>query len=472
MSADYARPPGLPAHALTLGVDRTLDACQRRWWFRKGEGLRPREEARALSFGTAWHAVLDDVHLWWARRNGAEYPAGEVFCSWCDGTGLGGVCARCNGTGAHVVHRIASGWVGTDREDDGETLRRALRGWFHVYGRVPPPGWRVLAVEQAIAMPIPSADSASGATYAPELCWVTGPDGRTRLARTGEALDGALPPGWRAEWIRTPAWLSLRLDVLWWDPRSAIYVQEHKSSGDPRRYLAGLAYDPQVTLYELATEYALKAGQIPSRPSVVGGVLELHPPGTPWVAGWLYDVTSSKRQSDPTPLKRGGFSVARNLLGSVPTWRLRDALTAAGIPFTDPAVPPPKPKKGADPDEPVESDPRTWEDVIIGQADVDAKLYIREFGRSGPDERQRALRESYAAARRAAALHRAAATTAPGSGDLDVHFPRTSICRQAGAFCAFRGPCVQDGPDARQYFTVSDAPDWGPVPGEIGDEEA
>lgn len=475
----YGRPAGLPERALTLGADRTGSACTRRWWFARAEGLRPKTEGRALGYGTAWHDAMDDVHRWWKVTGGEPYPHARdernlgLVCVWCGGEG----CERCHKTGQGPIGRATTNWFGTDRGPDAVTLMRALRGWFEVYGETPSPGWSVLDVETPLAMPVPSPGSRAGETYAPELCWAVAPDGRARLARTGEGRDdatrsGILPAGWRAEWMRTPVWISVRIDALWITESRGIYVQEHKSSGDPRRFASMLAYDPQVTIYELALEYALRHGhvRVPAVPSPEGGLLVSHAKAAT-IAGWLYDVASSHHQRDPKVLKSGLLSAAKSSLGSVPTWRLRDVLAAHRVPLTDPVAAPKKgkPRQAAGPDEVDESDARTWGDVLIGQGDVDAKLYIREFGLSGPDERRRALLETYASAKRVAALHRAAALTAPGSKDLDVAFPRVPICRGPGAFCPYRGPCLADGPHAREAFTVRD---FTPLPAEVDEVEA
>lgn len=465
----HDRPIGLPDRALTLGADRTGSACTRRWWFARAEGLRPRTEGRALTYGTAWHAAMEDVHRWWQGTGGEPYPHARderhlgLVCVWCGGEAgdpsQGRTCRHCSNTGQGPIGRATTSWWGTDRAPDAVVLMRALRGWFEVYGDVPPPGWSVLDVERPLAMPIPSPESASKQTYAPELCWIVAPDGRARLARTGEGRpDAVLPAGCRAEWARTPAWVSVRLDTLWITDRRALYVQEFKSSGDPKRYASMLGYDPQVTIYELAVEYALRHGHIRLTAVPGGDGLLISHSGSASIAGWQYDIASSHLQRDPKVLKSGLLSAARSSIGSVPTWRLRDALVAHGVSPSDRVAAPRKgkPRQAVGPDEVDESDTRTWADVIAEQGLVDAKLYLREFGLSGPIERDRALREAYAYAKRVAGLHRSAAVSKPGSSELDLLFPRVPICRGPGAFCPFRGPCLADGPHAREAYTVRD----------------
>lgn len=443
-AAEVERPLGLPARALTIGTDRTLEACARRWWFRKVEGLRPLRDGAALNWGTAWDAVLQDVHNWWMFNDGAPYPAeAGIMCIWCK-AGEDPGCPHCGDTGQGPVVRAGERWRETDEAHLMDALQSCLDGWLRVHGHRPPEGWRVVAVQLALAMPIftmgARAQPFPTAIYTPDAWVLTRADGSHRLARTGEARN-QLPEGWTAVKDRMQAWLSVRLDCLWEGPRKQLIVGEWKSSADPARYMMGLSVDPQVTLYEMAVEYAVKEGLLwlPG-PNRRGGIVRGQT-----VAGWWYDVASSHPHRDPTELKPkkegdfGGFSVAKNNLANVPSWRLEAALVRRGVPLTDVAT-----KEGA-----------TWGDLVEDARFVDQKLYLRESGASPPDEKERARRELYAVARRAASLHRAAAEMRRPE-DVDVSFPRTPICRLPGGSCAFRGPCVRDSEGARENYKVAD----------------
>lgn len=454
--ADLHRQPlGLPAGAMTVrNSDRLVAACPRRWWFRVAEGLEPVHEARALAYGVAWHAFLEDVHRWWMETGGQPYPEdGLEVCSRCRGDGVvisnrtdvtrinigaEGPCPVCVGTGVGPIADARTAWYATEREEDGETLARAADGWLRVNGRTPPDGMRVIGVEVPLAFPIRSPASKAGRLYTPETYWVHRPDGTERLCRTGEAVTP--PPGCKVKAERRPVYMTARLDCVWYWEGRGLMVGEWKSSRTPSTYLQGLSIDPQVTCYELALGHAVAHNLLwlPG-PGVAGGIEA----GTP-VIGWWYDVSSSHPQRDPKPLKDGGFSRARTLLASVPSWRLRAAVEAAGLPLDE------------------------WRtEIAEAERSVDPNLYIREPGSTPPDNMARVQRENYALARERVGMLRDAAFAKDRADEtLDVSFPRRPICRQAGSHCEYRGPCLRDSPGARDTFTsperdvrVSYAPD-------------
>ena len=60
---------GLPARAMVLtNSERSTAACPRRWLLSEGDGLSPTARAAPLAYGTAGHAAIEDVHLWWAKK--------------------------------------------------------------------------------------------------------------------------------------------------------------------------------------------------------------------------------------------------------------------------------------------------------------------------------------------------------------------------------------------------------------------
>jgi hypothetical protein len=455
-------PLGLPAGSFTIrNSARVVAACPRRWWFKVGEGLQPRVEARALTYGTAWHATMDDVHRVWMRMGDVEYTVEDLDdCSWCGRFQLAERerCPRCKGSGSGPVGRAATAWFGTDREEDTLTLARAAVGWLARWGGRPPAGMRVVGVELGLSMPIRLAkgNGAWGAVYTPELYVVRSPEGRERLARTGEALPGRLPSGWTCELQRCPAHLQARLDNAWMDGR-ALWVGEFKTSLDPARYLSGLSVDPQVGTYELVLQHAVERGLL-AMPSAdcAGGV----PIGSR-VAGWWYDVSSSRKQRDPhilqgrakkdgTRVGGGAMSTAQNNLASLPSWRLQWALEEAQEDAEGR-------KLGLSAEEAAAL-------LIDQEMKVDRKLYLRESGASGVQRLEEIRLELLAEARRSAAMHRAAARAEDYRAVAEA-FPRVPVCRVAGGNCAYRGPCYNDSPEAREYFeTPKDLGTHGAIP--------
>jgi hypothetical protein len=423
-----------------VGSSWTEDACPRRWYFRRGLGLKPRYKERAPRYGDAWHAVVaEDIYAHWRDTDGAPYLL--TYASQCRSClGVGGACATCGGTGDGPVRRFAHQWIGTDAEEDIETLDNAVAGWLIRWGNQPAPGWRVLGVEIPLSFPIPSPDSATGRTYEPLVYVTTSPAGLQRLARAGEAVPGALPDGWRCELQRVPAHVSVRLDVAMVGPNHTVWVNELKSSADAPRYLSGLSVDPQVTIYELALDYACSQGALwlpgPGRRGWADMFGADAP--APRSGGWLYDVASSRRQRDPQELKSGELSVAAQSLGSVPPWRLVAELTRRKLRLTDAAGK----HNGA---------PVTWAWRLSEAVRRQDRWYVRDTGASPPDLRAEVLAELFGVASRRADWYRSSALLRT---EVDVRrkFMRVPVCRTSG--CAYRTPCFADGPDARQWFDL------------------
>lgn len=424
-----------------MGSSWATDACGRRFFFERGEGLRPIYRDKAPRYGDSWHLVMENVHLFWRDHPGCHYGIAFLrVCAWCGGTGgLDGEasCARCEGSGLGPVARQAQAWAGTDLEDKVLVLQRAAEGWLQTYGDFLAAGWSVFGVEVPLAFPIPTPKSRRGETYAPVLPVVTRADGSRRLARAGEATK-SLPEGWRLDWERVPAWGSVRIDALLVSPGGALWVGEWKSSGDPGGYLEGLQVDPQVTVYELAVEHAIGTGglYLPG-PGRLGWTRS----EAPQLGGWIYDVTSSHLQRDLEVLKSGQFSLAANKLSSVPSWRMRASLNAAGV---DPMT-----EAGKVADVPV-----TWNDrIAVAAARVDGKMYKRDNAASPQELRDAVLLEMFSTARIRAARYRASAL-ATTQDQIRLAFPRTAVCRGPGSSCPFRGPCVADSPETRRWYTA------------------
>lgn len=447
---------GLPARAITItNSERMTAACSRRWWFSEVEGLRPRQVERPLRFGAAWAQVLDEVHRWWMVHD-TPFPAGaEDRCAWCSGYG----CERCvsgpdDVPGGGPVARILRGWQRMQRdglgdsewspERDAEALRRTLDGWFRSLGhRGPPDEYRVVGAEIAFAAPIVTA---AGTPFAP-VTWIVqeGP-GSYRLARTGEARHE------RARAVRWPWYQIGKLDALYQHRETGdLVIWEGKTSADPSGYLQGLSVDPQVPGYTWLVWHHLGAFQ-----------------GAKHVSGYLYDVSSSAYQADPPllkpepvrvldangePVKAKGRNVYQldangdpvlrspglsraTSAGTVPSWRYQAAIAQHGF------------------------DPADYRDHVARlQAEVDPRLYVREFGTVGVAEVARYARELLGVARRLAQARRDAATA---TSEEDVHeaFPRTPVCRTGGARCPYRGPCLEDGPIARADYDVDAVMQW------------
>jgi hypothetical protein len=434
--------------------ERGLLACTRKWWFSEVEALRPRQASdRPLRYGAAWASTIEDVQRWWMRHDCAYPEDGEWVCAWCTGSG----CTTCQQTGHGIVRRILADWNAiADRglassddwepEKDAEGIRRALYGWFRASGtRAVPEGYRVVGVECSFAAPVLDLNQKP---YRSALYMVQDVDRQNRpywrLARTGESRHAnASKKSW--PWVQIG-----KLDALWQDrSTNDLVIWEGKTSKSAEGYLQGLSVDPQVPGYAWLLSHHLKKYNARR------------------VAGFIYDVTSSSFQADPTLLAAKPVPVldadgnvmkskGRNVyqtdaegnvierspgfskVGSVPSWRFEQALK--NHPEFDP------------------SDYREHLSRLL--TDVDSKLYVREFATVGPEVVKRYAREVYGIAQRLSAL-RLAAQRVGSPEETDVYFPRNAYCRYGGSVkCGWKGVCVNDGELPRSDYDVEANVKW------------
>lgn len=476
---------GLPPRSIAItNTQRARGHCPRRLWFSEIERLSTGTSI-PMNYGRAWHACLEEVHRWWMLHD-TRYDGDGHVCTGCGGRGdyngagplRGDPCALCDGTGCgpilsfrraleEMCNSPAALYTREEVTDEVERLERAFEGWLRRYGRAPYKSHRVVAVEIPLARPI--LHPRNGKPFRPRMWFVREGDS-LRLAATGEVSgEIALPTGATIEKKWWPWYQVATLDCVLQHRRTgALYVGEFKSSASPSTLIEGLNVDPQTDGYCWVLEHAVERG-----------FLDNARDGK--VKGFVYDVTSSAHQRDPQPLKptrvqqvdaegrplfieKGERKAEANLVNkgrrkawildaegepvlrspglsrdtrkTIPSWRYRDAVIAAGY---DPA----------DYSEEIE-DLRTR---------VDSKLYVRDFGTVGAEPRARYAEEIYAEAARFAGLWRAAAT-ATDMIDLNIAFPRVTVCRLPGGSCPYRGPCLNDGPDARAGYTVAEVQTW------------
>lgn len=443
---------GLPRKAITItNSERGTAACPLRWLFRHGDGLVPTTRSAPLAMGSAVHSVVEDTHRWW-MVNDSEYPGDGTRCVWCDSG-----CDLCDHTGLGPVSRHGKDWADfalsdlsgeythEQSQEDLDRLFRIVTGWWERWGKSPPEGFRVIAPELRMAVPILNPD---GKPYRTRT-WIV-PDGDGwRLAGTGEAhLDGAKS-------VRWPWFQCLTVDALFQcRDTGTLWVYEFKTARSPERRLSSVSIDPQVAGYVWAVQSVVNRGLIP-------GV----DPGTR-VAGWHYDVASNGKQVDPEPLKpvkvkdldengepykvKGrwayvldseGNPVERSpglsrRVGTCPSWRYREIIHQMGL------------------------DPSEYQETLMDlMMSVDPRLYVRDEGTSGPEVGARYGRELFAVGTQIASMRRKAAELRVPQ-DRDLHFPRQPVCLSSGYGCAYRGPCLQDGDLVRRDFTRAESVRW------------
>jgi hypothetical protein len=388
------------AWALTTS-ERTAAACSLRHFFSYSERLRSTEDARPLRFGSAFHAVIEQIFRHFATTDTAVEP--EQVAVW--------------------LAEVASGWrddvrvrmaLSSDEiEADVEALVHAVLGWLRTYGYAPWRDYKVVAVERSFTTPI--LHPRTGTSLRSKMLVVEEGD-RIRPAGGGEASS--------ARTVQWP-WLFLgRVDaILQHRQTGAIWILDHKTSSSPETFASGLAGDPQATGYVWLVEEAIRSGAL----------LDVGVARDARVAGFVYNIVSSSRQRKPEVLKKGGLSRAKAV---TPSWLYEDAIRDNVLAVED------------------------YEEHLASLRDsVDRRLYLAEWVSVGHEDRQRFRHEVYADAVRIAALYRDAAR-AETARDLALSHPRTPVCRLPGGYCSFRGPCAADGPEARSGFETSSGVYW------------
>lgn len=434
---------GLAPGALTIRNSvRKRGACPHRWLKGEGYGLRTIARSRALTYGDAWHHVMEEVHRWWLKSGGEPFPHGE-HCKLCDGAG----CGFCQETGLGSIERITEAWEELEDEKlakDAAILRANFEGWFYALGRehgpsesntsrrIPPDGWQVVAVELPIAMPIMRPSNRSMYRV---WCYVTKDrHGNWRRARAEEVENP--PPNCEVHYVKVPVYMTSILDLVWANPeRGVLRVGEHKSSSTPRDYLAKLSADPQVPTYNLVLQHVVSKGLLE------GGHLDCLPIPKDWrVSGFFYTVASSHGIRGPELLKDGNPSLNRSKLKSTPSWLFGRACKEAGLDLTDPAN-------------------RKYLDMVRELRDaVDNKRFRFEEGSIPPRLLVRTARENYAlAAAEATRWRKAAKLRGLYDPEADYEFPRVPVCRSEFGTCPFLSLCeMDDGHTTRSMYEVDE----------------
>lgn len=423
--------------------ERDDSTCPLRWWYRHVERLAT-QSTRPTRLGTLWHAILEELHVWWMRTAGSPWkPQAWATCPYdhakpcdrCGGTGHGIGARLRNGLFQEVANARERGISFTEEEASGllDTVGRMFDGWLRTYGLECPHGLRVVGVEIAVARQI--VNHATGRPYLPELDVVRFPDGSAEIAGTGQASgQEPIPEGTKIETVRMPVFQVSRWDAVFLEEKSGgLFLGEWKSSADPAGLVNDLNVDPQTQGYLW----------IADQPAVLAHF------GAKHVQGYVYDVTSSSYQYDPEPLKGRPtkanpnpplvFSKASNR--NTPSWRYLATLRRNGI------------------------DPSEYQDHIDHlEATIDRKLYRREVAYRAPDsEAKRYEIEAFAAAQRLVGFRRGVAR-AETVEDLISTVPRVAVCKLPGASCSYRGPCVADGEAVRRNFDVLPGLRWEPEP--------
>lgn len=482
---------GLPAHGRFIAITNTelgRLACDRRYLLSNIEHLVAPPTKR-MDLGNVWHAVTEEIYVWW-QLNDAKYPeSGLDSCVWCDGHAhdddAGVDCEHCGGTGQSALARAMAPYYAALDEYEGdegdvpgaapiytreevekleETVRRMATSYLVRYHNGPLQSIRIVAVEVPIARAI--LNPRTGRPFRSQVVLERVPDMEHEIWRL--ASSGALHrlPAEDIKKVSWPWYLVGRLDVVGADRQTnAGWVIDTKSATDIKKYERTMQYDPQLPGYCWMLE----------------GHLEHF--GLDGIAGFMYDVTNSKWQPDPQELQwkppkvdemkelaaargldtkgckksedfmallgieagHGGFSQSKT--AGVPSYRYERALRAAGLDFGP------------------------YEEHLDFLADsVDKTLHDRPWLTFGDERRARYEREVFAKASLIAALRKSAASLpvspegTPDVVEADLRFPREPICTGPGAKCLYAEPCVLDTPEARSGYDLSPGQRWGTDP--------
>lgn len=399
---------GMPAVCVPFtNSERKTAWCPHRWLL-KNSTANLDEPSRALARGRALHAGLEAMFRYFQLSNGMTLPAAEwdSTCPLCLLHGTANpTCSVCQGTQMGIVGTAMWAAFGeasiSEDEKELEGIRRSLHGYVARWGIWPLGSWRVVGVEQAFAAPIRDQDDCMFTTEIP-------------LVKIDDFWTMCTAPDQDVVYVRMPWYQLGRLDVvLQHSDHGSLLVHEFKTSVTPSSFSRDLAVDTQMPGYmSLLSHHA-------------------HRYGASRVSGYQYDVLTSKGWARPRVLKSGKFSTAAKTQANVPSWAWHDALTDE------------QRKKHTD---------REWELLQemrrASPAQVDDRLYCREFGTFNDAEMRRYRAELYADARMFAAW-RSYLPQRLFAHELASRFPRRAVCRIRGHSCDFIGSCIRGDADSR-----------------------
>ena len=383
--------------------------CPRKWLYSHVHAIEYDGDARPLRFGSAFHAIMEDLHRWFAYED-TTFPLDQYLegkCLHCEGKG----CDLCV-EGDNMLTQTIKEWeqfVGEGKmdpkqyADDLTTLRIVLSGYLRRWGLEPDQNYKVVGVELQLAMPV--VHPVSGDQFKSTVHLVDEGD-KYRLAGPGEASDEDLKV---KTTVGMPWYFIGKMDALMQHRKNgSLMIREHKTSGSPRSYLSKMEIDPQIPSYSNLVKYNLENGTL----ELVKPIME------PTFKGDLQiDLAYSGKLYEPKVLKSGKLSTAK---AKILSFVYEDKVRELGLPMED------------------------YEDFIESlMYKVDHELFIREQDRTSESELKRNQAEFYAFAAQLAGRRRSAAE-ATCVEDLDIAAPRMPVCMMGGGFCSYKGVCSSD----------------------------
>jgi hypothetical protein len=399
--------------------------CPRQWLYAHVHGLEYDGDARPLRFGSAFHAIMEDLHRWFAYED-CTFPLDKYLdgdCLHCEGKG----CELCD-NGKNLLSVTIRDWekfVGEGKldpkqyADDLTTLRIVLSGYLRRWGLEPDQNYKVVGVELQLAMPV--VHPVKGEPFKSTVHLVE-EGGRYRFAKPGEAGDEDLKV---KTTVGMPWYFIGKMDALMQNrTNGSLMIREHKTSGSPRGYLSKMEIDPQIPSYSNLVKYNLENGTL----KLVKPVME------PTFKGDMQiDLAYSGKLYQPKQLKNGSLSKAK---AKILSFVYADRVEELGLDMAD------------------------YEDHIESlMHSVDHELFIREQDRTSDLELKRNQAEFYAFAAQLAGRRRMAAE-ATCVEDLDIAAPRMPVCMMGGGFCSYKGVCSSDSHDNFTGYKQKDQQTW------------
>lgn len=428
---------GLPKSAMVMtNSERRTAWCPRRWWYAVPNRLST-GQTKAMRFGSLFHECLEGIYGWW-RDTDKEFQFSFLeVCPYCDGKGHAQLdfmdgspsykapCMKCEGTGMGVLSLVQRQLYESlttfddpaPSDQEAEQLKRAVEGYLHYYGTKPSDKFKILSVEASIAAPVINPRTAK--VYKSRVPVVENEFG-------WQLADTSTHPT-EVKWVLMPWYQIGKCDAVLQDRSTGnVWLGEFKTSADPIGYGRDLHLDTQLPGYMRSLLHVIRE----HKPWGLSGNED--------VSGYIWDVTSSQRQSDPKRLKSGRVSTDKRL--RVPSWRV------------DPWI--------------GKQEGLTHEDLAVlakmkehAKESFDFKFFHREWGAWDHEIMEQYDLELFVEAERFSNFWKSA-INAVHETDVAMSFPRVPLCRSRGGFCDFTAICGAGGSEDHSMFEKRQPTVW------------
>ena len=366
--------------------------CSRLYSLDYVEQLIPRERKGALTFGIAWHRVLETILK--DSINDDSLPDEDMVYE---------ACLSLMETSLYNERDTFDPFTDASSvmADMCDRAERGIRGWYRNWVTSIQPRFKVVSVELSVAAPIRDQ---SGCIFAPEMLVLEEED-ILRPLRIGEMLSCEKKDLHR---VRFPYWRMGKIDVVLEErDTGALFILDHKTTGSPNSYSRKLRFDMQLIGYAALLRWEI----------------ENNPKYNQWkgkeIRGVIWDLCNSNPPKEPQPLKSGKLSTAMSR--AAPSWLYEKAIKTHGLELSD------------------------YADFIEElKYRVDGNHFVIEEMSLSNQDLDRADRESFAAANKITELKKALWSVDRSERyALDYVAPRYPLCQRWGN-CKFSEGCLSN----------------------------